>query len=241
MKKLIGITLALLMLCAPAFAEVCDMGGFSFEVPAGYINLQSEDGALYVSDDNTVALICTAMPSGGATLSDAMTFYQMLYFGEDANVSEHTVRDIPFGCVSGKCGDFEYGSANIFLDGENAYCLIMAVLDKSNFDEAQLLNILMSVQVGGNTAEDAAGSYEIVSTSEYARTPYKGMVYRVYCPEELTAELAQQIFDEVSNDGFAIHTVFFYDMRSAAEGGGSAIGRMLQDDPTVIPEFEPMN
>lgn len=241
MKKIIVMALVLLMICIPACAEVCDMGGFSFEVPAGYIDLQSEDGALYVSADNTVALICTAMPSGGATLQDAMTFYQMMYFGDDAYVSEHTVRDISFGRISGKCGDFEYGSANIFLDAENAYCLIMAVLDKSNFDEAQLLNTLMSVQVGGNTTEDVAGSYEIVSTSEYARTPYQGMVYRVYCPEELTAELAQQIFDAVSNDGYAIHTVFYYDMRSAADGSGSAIGRMLQDDPTVIPEFEPMN
>lgn len=240
MKKLVGIALVLLVICVPAFAEVCDMGEFSFEVPAGYIDLQSEDGALYVNADNTVALICTAMPSGGATLQDAMTFYQMMYFVDDAYVGEHTVRDIPFGRVSGKCGDFEYGSANIFLDAENAYCLIMAVLDKSNFDEAQLLNILMSVQFGGNISEAAAVNYEIVSTDTYARTPYQGMVYRVYCPEELTAESARQIFDEVSNDGYEIHTVFFYASRSAADGSGSAIGRMLQDDPAVIPEYEPM-
>ena len=77
--------------------------------------------------------------------------------------------------------------------------------------------------------------YEVVSKQEYARDGQKCMAYRVYVSSKPSYSEFQTIFSKVTNDGYYLHTVWFYTSKSDANGSGAADWTMEQTSQDSIP------
>lgn len=83
------------------------------------------------------------------------------------------------------------------------------------------------------------GVWDIVSTSNYVRNGQKCIGYRVYISNSYaTDESMKDIFTYLTKqDGYYLHTVWYYHTRSNANGTNSADSIMEETSPGQIPEI----
>jgi len=78
--------------------------------------------------------------------------------------------------------------------------------------------------------------WEIVSTQDYIRDNKECIGYRIYINTEKASELQyRSIFEEITEDGKYLHTIWFYFSKSAADGSGEANVTMGQVAEGIIP------
>ena len=67
------------------------------------------------------------------------------------------------------------------------------------------------------------GDWEIISTEEYVRDGQKCMGYRIYVDAHYGSEdIYKDIFNYVTDDGYYLHIVWIYNVKSMANGNYSA-------------------
>ena len=240
MKKLIVIALICLLFAENlASAETIDLTGLAFEVPAGFTQTANAE---YADVDQRVMITASVQDPDGKNLETFLEETAVQPDWETVLVDPNkTVNNIPFGMIVLK-GEDGFKRIAVFMGTESAY--LISYETKGEFTDADGMawtNILSSV-----TAENIVGglNYTIISTNEYARAEGLGMVYRVYTPDgQVDADTAVKIFWDIVDQDFTydLHTVFFYDMESAADGSGMAYGQVAQDDYATVPEFEPFS
>lgn len=72
--------------------------------------------------------------------------------------------------------------------------------------------------------------YEIVSTSEYVNNYEKSKGYRVVVSRTATRSELIEVFEDITDDGYAYHTVWFYSSRSKANGSDFYDIAVIDDD-----------
>lgn len=72
--------------------------------------------------------------------------------------------------------------------------------------------------------------YEIVSTSEYINNYMESKAYRVVVSSTATRSELMEVFEDITDDGYAYHTVWFYSTKSKAKGGDTYDIAMIDDD-----------
>lgn len=80
--------------------------------------------------------------------------------------------------------------------------------------------------------------YENVSNSEYVRDGKKCIAYRVSVSSDPTDDELTAVFNDVCNDDYYLHTVWFYSSSELASGGNSYDVAMLEEtaagsDPVI--------
>lgn len=100
----------------------------------------------------------------------------------------------------------------------------------------------------GNKSDTGTGStetetvktpeYENVSNDEYVRDGKQCVSYRVSVSSDLTDDELTAVFNDVCNDDYYLHTVYFYSNSDIANGGDAYDVAMLEEtaagsDPTI--------
>ena len=111
-------------------------------------------------------------------------------------------------------------------------CLIIFIVAAAGF---VAFFIIKSISGGKKKPEL---SFEVVSSSEYARDGKKCKAYRVYVESKPSAKEAREIFEYVTDDSYYLHTVWFFRTKSAASGSGSADWTMEQAVQGVTPQLK---
>ena len=238
MKKIFALLLVLLLCAAPACAELLQIGDFGIEIPAGYVGGYSEEdgGYIYANTEGVAHVIMLTPVEDDMALADFVdALVPITFSGEEDVLVDHdkTIGSHKFSRASHRYDDGSTVKLSVYDCGSDFAIWMTLTAAGADLDDMEYANMLSSVQLPSN--------YEIVSTDEYARTPWQGIIFRVYVEEPLTEELAKLIYRDLFTEslGYDIYGVFFYDMISAADGSGSALGRILQEDVTdFAPEFE---
>ncbi len=83
---------------------------------------------------------------------------------------------------------------------------------------------------------DADIAWEIISTQDYVRDNKECIGYRIYINTDKASEQQyRSIFQEITDDGKYLHTIWFYFSKSAADGSGEADVIMEQVTEGIIP------
>ena len=78
--------------------------------------------------------------------------------------------------------------------------------------------------------------WEIISTQDYIRNNKECLGYRVYINTDRASDMQyRSIFDEITNDGKYLHTVWFYFSKSSATRSGTADVTMDQTVEGITP------
>ena len=81
-------------------------------------------------------------------------------------------------------------------------------------------------------------SYEVISTQEYARDGKKCMGYRVFVSGRPSYSDAKAIFEDVTNDNYYLHIVWFFLNKSDAHGKDIANWTMEETVKGVTPTMK---
>lgn len=84
----------------------------------------------------------------------------------------------------------------------------------------------------------AIPDYKNISNSEYARDGKKCITYRVSVSSDLSDDELTAVFNDVCNDDYYLHTVFYYSSDDKAAGGDAYDVAMLEEtapgsDPVI--------
>jgi len=87
-------------------------------------------------------------------------------------------------------------------------------------------------------AHEKKGDWEIVSTQSYSRDNKKCMGYRIYVKADYgSKKIYKDIFRHVTNDdGYYLHTVWIYNVKSMADGSNTASYILEQTQQYQVPE-----
>ncbi len=81
------------------------------------------------------------------------------------------------------------------------------------------------------------GDWEIISTEDYVRDGKKCIGYRIYVNRDYgSEEIYKDIFSYVTDDGYYLHTVWIYNIKSMANGSYSADYILEQTRQNQLPD-----
>lgn len=235
MRQLLCVLL--IMICAvAAHAEAVEMPGLSFEVPAGFSKLETTEPGLYTYQKASSAegvLGYCLINDMGWNLPEATNALAASVGCQESGISTSYN-------IDGQPISYLYYSQ----DGHKVRMMIAASADYIyaigyiGDDERTWNNIVWSIQ-----AENliGIGGYEIINTQEYVRIPLRGRSFRVYTEAgKIEADTAMNIWNELyyknRHEGYDLTSVWFYDMRSAAESG-LPYGQIMQDELSQEVEY----
>ena len=92
--------------------------------------------------------------------------------------------------------------------------------------------LLVSFLGGGSNAPD----YAVESKSPYVRDSKECMAYRVIVDSQISEEDMRLVYDEVTEDEYYLHTVWFYATEAEAEGPYT-IGQLEEIEEGADPAF----
>lgn len=234
MRKLLCVLL--IMICAAsACAEVVQMPGLSFEVPAGYAVLETGADGVYTffneSEDTSIIGACIQIETSNLETT-ALLIADTLGRGKDDISSGGFNKGLPLSYIIYD----EDGSKTrlaVMTSGQTAY-----VVGTIGGEEMMFYNLLWSIEADNLIG---VGGYEVISTQEYVRPPFKGRSFRVYTETgKVNADTAMSIWWELyyknMYEGYDLTSAWFYDMRSAA-GSGLPYGQIMQDELSQEVEY----
>ncbi len=96
-----------------------------------------------------------------------------------------------------------------------------------------LICISCSSEKSDNSQEIQVPEYVNVSSSEYVQDGKTCCGYRVVVSDNLNDEELEAVFNDVTNDDYHLHTVWFYDDESLASGGDIYNVAMLEEEKEI--------